>query len=181
MRPAGWTHAKDYHRNGVAVRHSLAAQGIRTYHTKRELALIKRDPMGDADKDGVPNRYDCRPFDPTQQGRLHDYISKTIGKDHPASKAFSHVWNLKQLKAWWRRHHKAFYALGIATLLISLDALIQGPGRAVLDGLDGTLKVVAGAGAELIAASRVIASRPIPKQTMDSIVRSEIRLLHLKA
>ena len=33
-----------------------------------KMKFPKMDPMGDADKDGVKNWLDCRPFDPTRQG-----------------------------------------------------------------------------------------------------------------
>lgn len=36
--------------------------------TARENALIRKDPFGDKDRDGVPNIHDCRPMDKKKQG-----------------------------------------------------------------------------------------------------------------
>lgn len=36
--------------------------------------------QGDADKDGVVNIKDCRPFDPEKQGRLHDLALRALKK-----------------------------------------------------------------------------------------------------
>jgi len=38
--------------------------------TKSEWRLIDKNPWGDRDRDGVPNIFDCRPFDRRKQGKL---------------------------------------------------------------------------------------------------------------
>ena len=41
---------------------------------------IRISKHGDADRDGVPNHKDCRPFDPKRQGWLHDQKMKRLKK-----------------------------------------------------------------------------------------------------
>jgi len=45
---------------------------------------IRISKHGDADRDGVPNHKDCRPFDPKRQGWLHDQKMKHLKKQEEA-------------------------------------------------------------------------------------------------
>jgi len=37
-------------------------------------------PLGDADKDGLKNKFDCKPFDRRRQGKEHEIICNKCGK-----------------------------------------------------------------------------------------------------
>lgn len=44
------------------------------------------NPFSDADKDGVRNYLDCRPFDKTKQDRTHKHIMSSIREKVPVSR-----------------------------------------------------------------------------------------------
>lgn len=51
--------------------------------TKSEQRLIDANPWGDADHDGVPNWFDCRPKDRTQQGFMTKVTKKSLKRYRP--------------------------------------------------------------------------------------------------
>jgi len=59
---------------------------------KARFPLMK--PLGDVDKDGVKNKFDCKPFDFKRQGKKHKYY-----KDYDEDKAisFEHIKSLKTI------------------------------------------------------------------------------------
>ena len=83
VRKSGWFRQ--------TLRHRLARKGIRTkefphlYRLVNNLSYaeilalgINLHPEGDYDKDDVINKEDCKPLNPREQGRFHEWLEKTF-------------------------------------------------------------------------------------------------------
>lgn len=76
-------------------------------------------PFGDADKDGVPNQFDCKPFDASRQGILHDlfdHYSKgyTPGSEDPSEPVATPIYD-KAVSAGRRIKSTAEHAAQVAS------------------------------------------------------------------
>ena len=69
--------------------------------SKAEWKLIDRNPFGDADKDRVPNFFDCKPLNRKKQGKFSNkpYLSEDIIREEitPVMKSFGST-SIKKLK-----------------------------------------------------------------------------------
>lgn len=153
-KPKGW--------RNESLRHSLASKGIKT---KTSLIPLSKDdqyyyirknfPDKDFDKDGVRNRDDCKPLDPYEQGKVHDFFEQLIRTkkrqfpEHKrelekAQKQIKKITTIEEVKKWVVDHKKALQLTGLTILLILISEASGGAGVLVQRISTGEIIAVGG-------------------------------------
>lgn len=105
------------------VKHSRSLKSMSYNDLKRHNIHLK--PLGDADRDGVRNKFDCRPLDKSEQGLLHRNIKslrktqefQKLSRDkkvrlNKAFKTLERVSTREEVVVWFKEH-KRFLVTGL--------------------------------------------------------------------
>lgn len=153
-------------------KHSLARRGILTKYRNLSYNDLKKkgiflNPNKDTDRDGTINKQDCKPLNPEQQGKIHDFFNKIFHRakqetDDPAKlqviesaqKELPKVTNIQKLKDWFRRHRHALELAGLTVVIIGLGIAAGGPGQMMMNVHTG--EIVQMGGTELGGALNIL-------------------------
>lgn len=98
IKPFSWTKDKPKKKSNLAISltQNQNSLGIKPFSWTKDKPISKKNmnykqahqffslsPIGDTDKDGVPNWRDCRPYDSKKQGKHIDAFKKTLKKVIP--------------------------------------------------------------------------------------------------
>lgn len=140
--------------HGESQRHSLSAQGIRT-GTKVMLLAAVLEPNKDTDRDGLSNRYDCKPLSKEEQGKIHDFFDKLFHKkelEHPESaekivaarEESRRISTFQSLKSFVRRHREVLILLGLTGLIFAVTTATGSAGQLMMNVRTGEIVRVGG-------------------------------------